>query len=115
MEQHTNKRFTLTSGKGRIYGLIAILFAVMLLAGCSNNVSEINSSTPGFFNHYIVFPLSYLIQHIASIFNGSYGVSDYRNYTCHSSRIVTAYDASSQVPARNTGDHECHETRTGCP
>ncbi|MCM3132307.1 membrane protein insertase YidC [Paenibacillus polysaccharolyticus] len=75
MEQHTNKRFTLTSGKGRIYGLIAILFAVMLLAGCSNNVSEINSSTPGFFNHYVVFPLSYLIQHIASVFNGSYGVA----------------------------------------
>ncbi|MCP1134203.1 membrane protein insertase YidC [Paenibacillus polysaccharolyticus] len=75
MEQHTNKRFTLTSGKGRIYGLIVILFAVMLLAGCSNNVSEINSSTPGFFNHYIVFPLSYLIQHIASIFSGSYGVA----------------------------------------
>lgn len=75
MEQHTNKRSTRTFGKGRIYGLIAILFAVMLLAGCSNNVSEINSSTPGFFNHYIVFPLSYLIQHIASIFNGSYGVA----------------------------------------
>ncbi|MGQ8875139.1 membrane protein insertase YidC [Paenibacillus sp. TSA_86.1] len=75
MEHNTNKRFTLTSGKGRIYGLIAILFAVMLLAGCSNNVSEINSSTPGFFNHYIVFPLSYLIQHIASVFNGSYGVA----------------------------------------
>ncbi|WP_434751413.1 membrane protein insertase YidC [Paenibacillus amylolyticus] len=75
MENNANKRFTLTSGKGRIYGLIAILFAVMLLAGCSNNVSEINSSTPGFFNHYIVFPLSYLIQHIASVFNGSYGVA----------------------------------------
>ncbi|MCW3791847.1 membrane protein insertase YidC [Paenibacillus sp. LS1] len=75
MEHKTNKGFTFTSGKGRIYGLIAILFAVMLLAGCSNNVSEITSSTPGFFNHYIVFPLSYLIQHIATIFNGSYGVA----------------------------------------
>lgn len=75
MEHKTNKGFTFTLGKGRIYGLIAILFAVMLLAGCSNNVSEITSSTPGFFNHYIVFPLSYLIQHIATIFNGSYGVA----------------------------------------
>ncbi|MCM3172530.1 MULTISPECIES: membrane protein insertase YidC [unclassified Paenibacillus] len=75
MDQQSNKGFTFTSGKGRTYGLIAILFAVMLLAGCSNNVSEINSSTPGFFNHYIVFPLSYLIQHIATVFNGSYGVA----------------------------------------
>nr|WP_145402552.1 membrane protein insertase YidC [Paenibacillus xylanexedens] len=75
MEHKTNKGFTFTAGKGRIYGLIAMMFAVMLLAGCSNNVSEINSSTPGFFNHYIVFPLSYLIQHIASAFNGSYGVA----------------------------------------
>lgn len=49
MEHKTNKGFTFTSGKGRIYGLIFILFAVMLLAGCSNNVSEITSSTPGFF------------------------------------------------------------------
>lgn len=75
MDQQSNKGFTFTSGRGRTYGLIAILFAVMLLAGCSNNVSEINSTTPGFFNHYIVFPLSYLIQHIATIFNGSYGVA----------------------------------------
>lgn len=75
MDQQSNKGFTFTSGRGRTYGLIAILFAVMLLAGCSNNVSEISSTTPGFFNHYIVFPLSYLIQHIATIFNGSYGVA----------------------------------------
>ncbi|MBR2565728.1 MAG: membrane protein insertase YidC [Paenibacillus sp.] len=75
MEHKTNKRYALTSHKGRIFALIAILIAVMLLAGCSNNLSEINSSTPGFFNHYIVFPLSYLIQHIASAFHGSYGVS----------------------------------------
>ncbi|GGH53495.1 membrane protein insertase YidC 1 [Paenibacillus silvae] len=75
MEHKTSKGFTFTAGKGRIYGLIAMVFAVMLLAGCSNNVSEISSSTPGFFNHYIVFPLSYLIQHIASAFNGSYGVA----------------------------------------
>ncbi|MEY8745322.1 membrane protein insertase YidC [Bacillales bacterium AN1005] len=75
MDQQSNKGFTFTSGRGRTYGLIAILFAVMLLAGCSNKVSEINSTTPGFFNHYIVFPLSYLIQHIATIFNGSYGVA----------------------------------------
>ncbi|MCG7376595.1 membrane protein insertase YidC [Paenibacillus sp. ACRSA] len=75
MDQQSNKGFTFTSGRGRTFGLIAILFAVMLLAGCSNNVSEINSTTPGFFNHYIVFPLSYLIQHIATIFNGSYGVA----------------------------------------
>lgn len=75
MEHKTNKGFTFTAGKARIYGLIVMVFAVMLLAGCSNNVSEINSSTPGFFNHYIVFPLSYLIQHIASAFNGSYGVA----------------------------------------
>lgn len=75
MEHQSNKRFTLNTGRLRILGLMAALLAVLVLSGCSGNVTEINSSTPGFFNHYVVFPLSYLIQHIATFFDGSYGVA----------------------------------------
>lgn len=59
----------------RIYAILASLLAVFLLSGCSSNVSEISSTTPGFFNHYIVFPISYITQHLAGWFNGSYGLA----------------------------------------
>ena len=59
----------------RIYAILASLLAVFLLSGCSSNVSEISSTTPGFFNHYVVFPISYITQHLAGWFNGNYGLA----------------------------------------
>lgn len=59
----------------RICAILASLLAVFLLSGCSSNVNEISSTTPGFFNHYIVFPISFITQHLAGWFNGSYGLA----------------------------------------
>ncbi|YCI27006.1 membrane protein insertase YidC [Paenibacillus sp. Z6-24] len=72
----TFKGFTFTGKRGRLYGLIIALMMVVLLSGCgTGGATEIHSDTPGFFNHYVVFPLSYSIQHIASWFGGSYGLA----------------------------------------
>lgn len=59
----------------RLYAIIASILAVFLLSGCSSNVSEISSTTPGFFNHYVVFPISYITEHLAGWFDGSYGLA----------------------------------------
>lgn len=58
------------------YRILAIIAVLVLISGCGvANGATIDSATPGFFNHYVVFPFSYLIQHIASFFGGSYGMA----------------------------------------
>lgn len=70
------KGFTgVSSKRGRMYGLTLVMLLMVLLAGCGNNVTTIDSGTPGFFNHYVVYPLSYSMQHIAGWFGGSYGMA----------------------------------------
>ncbi|QAY67646.1 membrane protein insertase YidC [Paenibacillus protaetiae] len=55
--------------------LYAALSALLLLAGCGSKTGTIDANTPGFFNHYVIYPLSYLIQHIAAFFGGNYGIA----------------------------------------
>ncbi|MCM3781694.1 membrane protein insertase YidC [Neobacillus mesonae] len=73
MEQ--SKGFARNKRTIRLYGIVISVFMALLLSGCSTNVTEITSTTPGFFNHYIVFPISYVIQHMAGWFQGSYGLA----------------------------------------
>lgn len=51
--------------------LLSGLFAVFLLAGCSN--SRITANSTGFWDHYIVWNLVQLIRWISNLFGGNYG------------------------------------------
>jgi len=51
-------------------GLMSVLF---LLTGCTETNVEITSESEGFWNEYIVYPISLLITKIAELFGGNYG------------------------------------------
>lgn len=50
---------------------------IMLLGGCSAATlsDPISANSPGLFNHYLIYPFSYLIKFFANAFHGSYGLS----------------------------------------
>lgn len=50
---------------------------MILLSGCSeaSPSNPIHSDSPGFFNHYFIYPFSYLIKFFANTFHGDYGLS----------------------------------------
>ncbi|MGG4489281.1 membrane protein insertase YidC [Metabacillus idriensis] len=51
---------------------------LILLSGCqqaNGNIQDITGQTPGFFNHYFVYPFSVLLKTFADWFQGSYGFS----------------------------------------
>lgn len=48
---------------------------VTLLTGCSDYNKPITSESTGFWNEYIVYPLSQVITHVAEWLGGSYGLS----------------------------------------
>ncbi|MGK9252868.1 membrane protein insertase YidC [Paenibacillus humicus] len=53
---------------------IAAAGSLLLLAGCGAK-GTIDSDTPGFFNHYVVYPLSWVLEHLASFFSDNYGLA----------------------------------------
>ncbi|MBB5174177.1 membrane protein insertase YidC [Texcoconibacillus texcoconensis] len=54
--------------------VLAVLF-VLFLSGCQASTEPIDAETTGTFNHYVVYPFSFLIKYFASLFNGNYGLS----------------------------------------
>jgi len=59
----------------KFYKIGFITLFIFLLAGCSADNTAITNETPGFFNHYFIYPFSYLLTFIAHHVNGSYGLS----------------------------------------
>lgn len=59
--------------------LFALIWTVpvLMLDGCSvaSQSSPIDESSPGFFNHYFIYPFSYLLQFFGDSFHGDYGLS----------------------------------------
>ncbi|WP_255570308.1 membrane protein insertase YidC [Cohnella sp. CFH 77786] len=57
--------------------LTIVISAVLMLCGCApaSQSNPIDASSPGFFDHYFVYPFSYLIQFFANAFHGDYGLS----------------------------------------
>lgn len=60
--------------KKRIFLIIAIIALMTVLAGCTEFNKDITPSSKGFWNEYIVWPLSQVITFFAT-FLGSYGLS----------------------------------------
>ncbi len=54
--------------------LAVCLMVVMVISGCGVN-GTVNAQTPGLFNHYLVYPFSWLIGNLAGWFDGSYGLA----------------------------------------
>lgn len=61
--------------KKRMFVLIGVLSLFVLLTGCTQTNQEITPQSTGIWNHYIVYPLSWVLQQFAKIFGGSYGWS----------------------------------------
>lgn len=60
--------------------ILVVLIGVIpmiLLSGCSaaSPSHPINADSPGIFNHYFIYPFSYLIIYFANALNGDYGLS----------------------------------------
>jgi YidC/Oxa1 family membrane protein insertase len=50
-------------------------FLFLLLAGCSQIKQPITANSTGFWNQYIVYPLSWVITKVAELLGGSFGLS----------------------------------------
>jgi YidC/Oxa1 family membrane protein insertase len=61
--------------KRRILLITGLLGVLMLLAGCTQVNVPITSESQGFWNSYIVYPLSQLITYFAEITGENYGLS----------------------------------------
>ncbi|WP_216829370.1 membrane protein insertase YidC [Alkalihalobacterium elongatum] len=56
--------------------LILLLIGCMLiLTSCGASTQPITAESTGVWNHYFVYPLSWLITFVAQLFNGSFGLS----------------------------------------
>ena len=61
--------------KKRMTLIIGLILIVALLAGCTETNKPITSESEGFWNQYIVYPLSQVIDFFADVAGGSYGLS----------------------------------------
>ncbi|MBD2868201.1 membrane protein insertase YidC [Paenibacillus arenilitoris] len=64
---------TLTAN--RLILAAAMLAGLLLVSGCGTQAGTIDGDTPGFFNHYVIYPLSAALQYLAGLFQGSYGLA----------------------------------------
>ncbi|MCA1032306.1 YidC family membrane integrase SpoIIIJ [Bacillus timonensis] len=61
--------------KRRILLISALVGLVAILSGCTEINAPITDESTGFWNEYIVYPLSWLITYFADTFNENYGLS----------------------------------------
>lgn len=61
--------------KKRILLLISFITLITILTGCTEYNQPITAESKGFWNEYIVYPLSRLIIEVAEIAGGSFGLS----------------------------------------
>ncbi|MEB3750653.1 MULTISPECIES: YidC family membrane integrase SpoIIIJ [Geobacillus] len=61
--------------KRRIVWIVLGCALMAVLAGCTEINKPITPESKGFWNEYIVYPLSWLIKHVAGLLGGSFGLS----------------------------------------
>lgn len=61
--------------KKRILLVVGLIFLMALLSGCTDINKPITSESQGFWNEYIVYPLSLFIIKVAEFAGGSFGLS----------------------------------------
>jgi YidC/Oxa1 family membrane protein insertase len=54
---------------------ISLIGLLLALTGCNQTNQPITAESEGFWNQYIVYPLSWLITYVANLFNENYGLS----------------------------------------
>lgn len=55
--------------------IVIAAFSLLILPGCGNASGTISEDTPGFFNHYVIYPLSELLSWFADMLNDNYGIA----------------------------------------
>ncbi|SFA42699.1 protein translocase subunit yidC [Parageobacillus thermantarcticus] len=61
--------------KRRIWLTIWLAALLTFISGCTQINEPITPESKGFWNEYIVYPLSWLIKYVANVLGGSYGLS----------------------------------------
>lgn len=61
--------------KRRLLLIFSLIGVLVLLAGCTQINEPITSDSKGFWNSYIVYPLSQLITYMANLTGENYGVA----------------------------------------
>lgn len=61
--------------KKKLTLLVGILFLASILTGCTDISTPITSESEGFWNQYIVYPLSWLIIKVAELVGNNFGLS----------------------------------------
>ncbi|YBZ93663.1 YidC family membrane integrase SpoIIIJ [Bacillus sp. AK031] len=60
--------------KKRLIAVMVLIGLVTILSGCMDYNKPITEDSSGFWNEYIVYPLSLLITKVSEFFDGSYGL-----------------------------------------
>jgi YidC/Oxa1 family membrane protein insertase len=61
--------------KRRIWLTVGLMALLALISGCTQINEPITPESKGFWNEYIVYPLSWLIKYVANALGGSFGMS----------------------------------------
>ena len=61
--------------KKRIFLIIGLVLAIIFLAGCTQTNAPITTESEGFWNQYIVDPLSWFIVKVAEFAGGNFGLA----------------------------------------
>lgn len=65
---------TPAASKKAFFSFILVL-SIVALTGCGMEASPITAESPGFFNHFLVYPFSWLLIKTAVLFGNNYGLS----------------------------------------